>query len=297
MSAAFRQAVHDGDHESVSRLLAAGQSPDEPLDAIGTTPLMAATTVEMVDALAQAGASLIPTSFGQDVLQVVVSDHGPAIADRDGRLRVARRLIALGVPLERRNENGWSRLYVAAFAGDAGAVDALLALGADPDDQPPPLGAVCWGSGEPTETARMVDSLVGAGAVTNVRDGHGWTLLHAAAMPYSHGEGFESSDGANAEAVQALIRHGIPPDVTGPDGVTPLMLVAGGGELGAAEALPAAGADRNVMDAHGLGALDHARQSERRLREVLAEASAEHTDAVRTALERASRTADLLASR
>lgn len=278
----FASALRRGDHEAVVRLLAAGQRPDEPLDNIGTTPLMAASSLETVDVLLNAGASLEPTVFGSDALQIVVSDDASAIDDAATRIVVARRLVAHGVPLDRRNEHGWSRLYVAAFAGDVGAVEALLALGADPNDDPPPLGAACRGSGRPVgESPDIVELLAAAGADIHRRDGAGWTLLHAAAMPYSHGEGFESSDGVGLSAMAALIGLDVAPDARGPGGITSLMLVAESGELDAVELLLAAGADPAIRDDDGLTALDHARQAADRLTEVLAGAPADHADAVR----------------
>ena len=278
----FASAVRRGDHETVARLLAAGQRADEPLDSVGTTPLMAAPALETVDVLLDAGASLEPTVFGNDVLQIMVSDDASAIDDPVARIAVARRLLAHGIRLDRRNEHGWSRLYVAAFAGDVGGVDALLALGADPNDEPPPLGAACWGSGRPVgDSPNTIELLAAAGADVHQRDGAGWTLLHAAAMPYSHGDGFESSDGVNLPALAALIRLGVPPDVRGPKGVTSLMLVAGSGELEAVDLMLAAGADPTLRDDDGLDALDHARSDAHRLTEVLAGASPDTADAVR----------------
>ncbi len=282
METEFASAVRSGAHQTVTRLLAAGQPADEPLDAIGTTPLMAAPTLETVDVLLDAGASLAPTVFGSDVLQIVVSDDASAIDDPGARIAVARRLMAHGIPLDRRNEHGWSRLYTAAFAGDVGAVEALLTLGADPNDEPPPLGAACWGSGRPVgDSPDTIQLLAAAGADVHQRDGAGWSLLHAAAMPYSHGDGFESSDGVNLSALAALIRLGVPPDVRGPNGVTSLMLVAESGELEAVDLLLAAGADQTLRDDDGLDALGHARRAADRLTEVLAGASPDTTDAVR----------------
>jgi hypothetical protein len=85
-------------------------------------------------------------------------------------------------------------LYLAAFEGDIGAVEALVALGGDPNDEPPPLAAACWGTGnDPAATTGIIDALVGAGADIHRRDSGGWSLLHAASMPYSHGDGYAGS--------------------------------------------------------------------------------------------------------
>jgi len=266
----FRQACASGDVAQLLELLASGASPDQLLDAIGTTPLMAATSLEVVDTLLDAGASTAPTRFGRDALDVVVSDHESAIDDMAVRLGVARRLLARGVALDRPDANGWSRLYVAAFADDCGAVEVLLALGADLDDAPSPLAGACWGtSAAPDGTGRVIDLLVTAGADITHRDAAGFTLLHAAAMPYGHGTGFESSDGPNPDAMRALIGHGLSVDIAGPGGITALMLVAGDGDLAAVDAMLAAGANPRLRDHEGRGALDHARDAERRLSELI----------------------------
>ena len=173
----------------------------------------------------------------------------------------------------------------------------MLALGVDPNDEPPPLAAACWGSGEdPEATLRIVDALVAAGADIHRRDEAGWSLLHAAAMPYSHGSGYESSDGPSVPALEALVNHGAEPDVTGPGGVTALMLVAGDGALDAVETLLGLGSDPSTRDDTGDRAYEHASESERRLTELLTTASAEATDAVRGFRDRARLCAERLAS-
>ena len=179
-----------------------------------------------------------------------------------------------------RNEHGWSQLYSAAFAGDLDAVESLLSLGGSADDTPPPLAAACWGSGDEA-TEPIIDALVAAGADVGRSDHAGWNLLHAAAMPYNHGDGYASSDGPNVDAARALIRHGVAPDVAGPGGVTALMLVAADGALAAVEMLLAAGADPTRRDDRGHNALDQARDSRQQLTEVLSTASIESADAVR----------------
>ncbi len=294
MSVELGEACRVGDVDRVLELVTAGHSPDEPLDSVGSTPLMVATNVATIEVLLAAGAATHPTRHGHDALQIVISDEESAIASSGERLAAARRLIAHGAPLNRRNQHGWSRLYAAAFAGDLGAVEGLIALGADPNDEPPPLEAACWGSGVAT-TGAIVDALVAAGADVHRRDGAGWSLLHAAAMPYSHGTGFASSDGASPDAIVALVRHGVPPDVVGPDDTTALMLTAADGAVDAVEALLAAGADPSRTDRLGRRALDHAREAERQLEAVLADAAAESRAAITDARDRARRCGDRLA--
>ena len=194
----------------------------------------------------------------------------------------------------RRNEHGWSPLYSAAFSGDLEQVRSLLTLGAAADDDPPPLAAACWSSGDEA-TEPIIDALVAAGADPFRTDDAGWSLLHAALMPYNHGRGYASSDGPNLPAARALVRHGAAPDTPGPGGVTALMLVAGDGAIDALDLLLAAGADPARRDEDGHSALDHARDSERRLTDVQATATAETTDAVRRFRDRVSACATRLA--
>ncbi|MGB5533918.1 MAG: hypothetical protein WBN71_12510, partial [Acidimicrobiia bacterium] len=93
MNASLWDACRSGNVKRVEEVVAAGHSPDEPLDSIGTTPLMAAATLQVVDLLLNMGASLAPTRFGHDVFQVVVSDDESAFEDFDERLAAARMLI------------------------------------------------------------------------------------------------------------------------------------------------------------------------------------------------------------
>ena len=134
-------------------------------------------------------------------------------------------------------------------------------------------------------------------ADVHARDDAGWSLLHAAAMPDSHGSGFESSDGASVAAMRALVRHGVTPDVVGPGGTTALMLVAEDGDVEATAALLALGADPGIRDAGGRRAVDLARGSEYHLAEILATASVDTADAVRRSRERARMCVDLLGTR
>ena len=297
MNESLWDGCRSGNVERNKELVAAGHSPDDPLDSIGTTPLMAAATLPVVDLLLNMGASLSPTRFGQDILQVGVSDDESEFDDAGERLAAARMLIEHGAPLDRRNEHDWSRLCVASFESNVGAVEALVALGADPNDEPPPLGAACWGRGDdPAATTRIIEALLAAGAAVHRRDGAGWSLLHAAAMPYSHGDGLASSDGPNVAAMHALISHGVAPDIRGPDGITPLMLVAGDGAFEAVDALLVLGSDPSVRDDQGDRAYDHARSSEQQLTDLLETAPVEALDPVRAFRDRARRSAERLAA-
>lgn len=295
MSTRLAAACADGDAARVHALLAGGADPNEAFDVLGTTPVMVASTLDVLDLLLDGGARFDSATFGRDVLDVVVSEES-RLDGRAERVAAAQRLVARGAPLERRDANGWGRLYRAAFGGDGAAVTTLLALGADPDDEPSPLAAACWRQA-PADDAKarlIVEQLVAAGADVHRRDDAGWHLLHAAAMPYSHGAGYASSDGPNLPAITALTAAGAAPDVVGPGGTTALMLVAEDGALDALQTLLALGADPAHRDDAGQRALDRAEDAERRLTEVLATASGASARAVSEARDRVRRCAEVL---
>src|SRR6218665_2452668 len=86
-----------------------------------------------------------------------------------------------GNNIDKQNEQGQTRLYLAARAGNTAAVKKLLRSGADPDiadarGLTPLHLAAYWGETE------IVDALLKAGASPNIDNGKGWTPLHSAAM-------------------------------------------------------------------------------------------------------------------
>lgn len=114
-----------------------------------------------------------------------------------------------------------------------------------------------WGEGGVEhETERVIDLLVGAGGALDVVDEHGLGLMHGACMPYNRGTGFEPSDGFNAQAVRALLRHGLSIDVVFPDGRRPLHIVASEGNAEAVELLLSAGAAPDDFTRDGRTALE-----------------------------------------
>jgi ankyrin repeat protein len=86
-----------------------------------------------------------------------------------------------GNGIDKRNEQGETKLYRAAREGNVSAVKKLLRAGADPDiadshGLTPLHQAAYWGEGE------IVSLLLKAGAAPNIDNGHGWTPLHSAAL-------------------------------------------------------------------------------------------------------------------
>lgn len=86
-----------------------------------------------------------------------------------------------GNNIDKQNEQGQTRLYLAAREGNTAAVKKLLRAGADPDiadarGLTPLHLAAYWGEAE------IVGALLKAGASPNIDNGKGWTPLHSAAM-------------------------------------------------------------------------------------------------------------------
>lgn len=209
--------------------------------------------VTMLRLLLEAGAD---PNWGDDVTTLCESVARGA-GDVDNAAAMLRELREHGADIDsgRRFPNLWS----AAQSGDADAIEALLLAGADPQIQPNPLGGAVWGTGaleSDQQTARTIDLLIAAGCDPFVTDENGLTLMHGALMPYSHGRGFESSDGINIEAVRALRRHGLSLDITFPDGTRPLHVAALEPDPVAVAELLGAGAKLDDRTATGQTALE-----------------------------------------
>ena len=132
-------------------------------------------------------------------------------------------------------------LYAAAVDGQADEVAALLAAGADPNEESvqgtPLCAAACWG-----HTA-VVRALLAAGADPELAQEHDFTPLEWAAL------------GLHTDTAQALLEGGA--DANG-HGAPPLVLAADRGALGVVRALLAHGADPSRRDDDGQTALDAA---------------------------------------
>jgi ankyrin repeat protein len=252
---ALIEAARSGDASRVRQLLAAGADPNLRAgnDRFDHPPLayaVEANAIECAQVLISAGAevnahlgygSIAARATNLAMLRVLL-DSGADTSWQDSGFGLCHYLAAGDASVEDRGEmirelrrrgvdidhqERFPNLWVAAQSGNADAVDALLRGGADPQVRPNPLGGAVWGAGGgDQETTRVIDLLVAAGCDLQVRDEHGLGLMHGALMPYSHGVGFESSDGMNVEAVRALLRHGLTIEVTFPDGRRPLHVAA-----------------------------------------------------------------------
>jgi cytohesin len=263
-------AVDAGELLCVETLLAAGAGT-QLLQLDARNPILTnVSSVEMLEALLRAGAD--PSLKPQTALSIVNAIAGNTDATIEVRAAMLRRIVDGGIDLDA-IDGHHTALWKAAYFVEPGAVEALLRAGANPNAAPTALAGACWPSfpgqiqGGADDIEHNVDLIVAAGGSLDERDEHGYGPLHGALMPYNHGTGFASSDGPNAPAARALIRHGMSIDITFDDhGTGPLHLLAGDGDAAAIEVLLTAGADPNQRTDEGHTPLDIARARLARMR-------------------------------
>jgi hypothetical protein len=140
-----------------------------------------------------------------------------------------------------------AQLVGAAFRGDAEAVTALLAQGANPD-APDSRGLSALRAAGLSGHLAATRALLQAGADPNRRDSDGGMAL------------FTAADDGYIEVAQELIAYGADVHVQDETGTTALMVAAAGGWTEMVEFLIGEGADVNATDAEGWTALDWAEQ-------------------------------------
>ncbi len=116
--------------------------------------------------------------------------------------------------MRQHSEDGWTALHLAAHFGNAGAVDALLAAGADVNawaannHRSQPLHAAIAGRAD----TRIVTALLAARASATASDGGGYTPLHLAAFR------------GDLELTEILLANGADARRKADDGKTAVML-------------------------------------------------------------------------
>ena len=177
-------AAERGDARIVGALLEAGADPGAALPE-GETALMAAARAGGVDALR------LLLAHGADVTARESWRGQTALmwAAAQNHARAVRTLIELGARVDARSNAGWTALLFAVRGGQAEAVDALLAAGADVNDAIRPLSADAAGGADgPAGTSALVAAvanghfslarhLVERGADPDAAE-QGWTALH-----------------------------------------------------------------------------------------------------------------------
>jgi ankyrin repeat protein len=147
--------------------------------------------------------------------------------------------------------------------GNAGAVEALLAAGANPRIEPNAMAFACfsYSANRDARIERVIDVLVAAGFDPNERDEQGYRPLHAALSPNEYGNGYRSSDGISVAAAAALIRNGASIDIVfgNFDDYGPLHVAARERSAPALAVLLAAGVDPWQRTPAGETPLDVAR--------------------------------------
>lgn len=141
-----------------------------------------------------------------------------------------RTLRAAGADVRARADNGYTVLHHAALVTDAATVEALTALGLDPNARTDAGTRPLHNAGSP----ETFEALRNAGADIHARTRGGYTVLHRAAASF------------DAATVEALVSAGLDPNAETSSGRTPLLFADSRETF---EALLAAGADLAPIEA------------------------------------------------
>ena len=201
MALEFMDAVRHGDRATVERMLARDPALADARDADGTPALLVAqyrdhTDVADLIARHRHSFTIFEVAALGDLARV------QALVEGDASLANATA------------PDGFSPLGLASFFHHADVARFLLEQGADPnvpsqnEMRVVPLHSALAGQGDPS-IARM---LIEAGADVNIRQRHGWTPLHEAALV------------GHADLVDLLLDHGADASARNDDGMTPIDL-------------------------------------------------------------------------
>ncbi|HEY2347230.1 MAG TPA: ankyrin repeat domain-containing protein [Xanthomonadaceae bacterium] len=165
-------------------------------------------------------------------------------AIRLGWLRLAERLLTMGIAPDARDARGITALQLACTLGRETAVRLLVRAGASPDARTP-TGETALGIALAAERSDLVAWL----------DWRGWRLplrpLHPTDLPVAAMVG-------DAGAVRRLLDLGMPIDTIDAQGCTALLRAAGGGQLVVVGMLLQRGADTGIASSTGATALSAA---------------------------------------
>lgn len=163
-------------------------------------------------------------------------------ASKEGHLPVVNVLLLRGAQINKRDDGGWTPLFVAALNGRQPVVQALLQAGADPAASPTDGNYAGWTPFHAAASigrASLAELLLVSGDYVNQARGDGFMPLFAAAR-----------DG-HTDVVHLLARKGAKINVQNQDGDTPLMIAGWNGHHGAVEVLLEAGADPTIAENDG----------------------------------------------
>lgn len=167
-----------------------------------------------------------------------------AYAIRLGWLRLARKLLALGVSPDERDARGLTPLHLATSLGREAAVRLLIRHGAHPGLRTP--------NGE---TALGMALAADRGDLAGWLEWRGWRLPRRALQPADLPAAAMLGD---ADAVRRLLELGLPIDTLDAQGCSALLRAAGGGHLAVIEALLQRGANAALAAETGATALSAA---------------------------------------
>ena len=160
-------------------------------------------------------------------------------ASASGQLAVTRHLLDSGARVDMRALDGTTALMIAAANGTTDIVLLLLSRGAD---------VAAAKNGVTARQLALARGHAEIAAMLEHAEVLGARLLQAAA------------DGQSM-FVRQLLASGAPYNITNSQGVTPLMMAAGYGDLGTLQFLLSRGADGSLRDAQGQSVIDWAERS------------------------------------
>jgi ankyrin repeat protein len=270
-------AMLGGQTQVVELLLAWHADPNAPMDArleYSETPLQYAAqsgNMRMVSVLIAGGAQLNTKGpKGRTPLHAAVAS---------GHLDMLRLLLENGADLNVRDAEGASPLDDAVWRGSLDAVAILLAHGARLDEADTQTGATPINEAAYRGNTRLVQYLLQLHPDLGITDQRGYSPLDNAIRTGSEDAalllldaepkerqtpqflGKTMDDATRKDApllVEALLRHGTPPNGILPSGYTPLDAAAFGGAVKAVAILLNNGADPNLSGPDGTTPLEDA---------------------------------------